>query len=247
MSVTAARWEALMRSVEGPYAAAVRAEKNRYISEAAAVFPVTGKLEEKLFDYHAAAMVEIALQHQGKAVRLALGATFNKKSLRIKADWEKLWLYLLQQWTAEYGAQAARETAQTTRNDMQQIVAASLSHQEEFNPVAVAQKLLMAKDLSAPRAEVIAVTETHNAMMFASLEGSKKLQRDEGLEFKKKWVPVLDERTRANHASMSGHAAIPLEADFNVGGVRMSRPGDPRGGPSNCIRCRCVLAYEVIE
>lgn len=237
-----------MQSVEGPYAAAVFDEKNRYIAESAHVFPVTSRLEDKLFDYHRASMQAIAAKYQGIAIRLALVEAMREvRELKQKADWDKLWLYLLRKWLTEYGLQAAKETAETTRADMQSIINAALSHDTEFNPVAVATQLLTARDLSAPRAETIARTETHNAMMFASVEGAASVSREDGIVLNKKWVPVQDGRTRVSHGAMASHPAIAMDSDFNVGGVKMSRPGDPRGGAANCINCRCVLSYEVVE
>lgn len=252
MSVKAAldknRWEALMQSVEAPYASAVFDEKNRYIAEAATVFPHTQRLEDKLFDYHRASMTAIAMKYQGIAIRLAIvEAVREVRALQVKTEWDKLWLFLIRKWMAEYGLQAAKETAQTTRDDMQKIIDVALGHDVEFNPVAVAASLLKARDLSAARADTIARTETHNAMMFASVEGASAVARDDGIALKKKWVPVQDGRTRVSHAFMASQPAIPMSSDFNVGGVMMSRPGDPRGGAANCINCRCVLAYGVVE
>jgi hypothetical protein len=241
------RWEALMQSVEGPYASAVFDEKNRYIAESATVFPSTQRLEDKLFDYHRASMQAIAVKYHGIAIRIALvEAVKQVKSLQAKADWDKLWLFLLRKWLTEYGLQAAKETAETTRADLQSIINAALAHDVEFNPVAVATQLLTARDLSAPRAEAIARTETHNAMMYASVEGANSVAREDGLVLNKKWVPVQDGRSRVSHAAMASHPAIAMDSDFVVGGVKMSRPGDPRGGAANCINCRCVLAFEVV-
>ncbi len=252
MSIKAAidkgRWELLMESVEGAYAAAVFDEKNRYIAEAATVFPSTLRLEDKLFDLHRASMQAIAVKYQGIAIRLAVvEAVKQVREVRAKADRDKLWLYLVRKWMTEYGLQAAKETAQTTRDDMEAIINAALAQDAEFNPVAVATQLLSARDLSSIRAETIARTETHNAMMFASVEGANSVAREDGLVLNKRWVPVQDGRTRVSHAAMASHPAIAMDSDFDVGGVKMSRPGDPRGGAANCINCRCVLAFEVVE
>jgi hypothetical protein len=84
-------------------------------------------------------------------------------------------------------------------------------------------------------------------MMYASEEGAAKLGRDHEITILKSWLPVQDERTRVNHAAMSSHVAIAMDADFIVGGALMKRPGDPRGGAANCINCRCVLTYKEQE
>jgi len=246
-----ARWDKLMRAVEGPFAKAVEAEKDRYIAEASANFPITRQLSDIGFDTHAGNMASIAARYDGIAIRLALkevqGGIKSSRPLQRKEDWEKLWLFLIRRWITEFGAQRARETAATTRSDMQRIIQQALSAEEEFNPVQVAARLLRVQALSAYRADTIARTEIHGAMMFASEEGAAKLGRDNGLVLLKAWLPVHDERTRSNHAVMSSHPPVPLDGDFRVGSALMKRPGDPRGGAANCINCRCVLTYREEE
>ncbi|MGO7763436.1 hypothetical protein ACC711_39295, partial [Rhizobium ruizarguesonis] len=61
------------------------------------------------------------------------------------------------------------------------------------------------------------------AMMYASEEGTAKLGRDHDITIMKSWLPVQDERTRVNHAAMSYHVAIAMDADFIVGGALMKR------------------------
>lgn len=247
-----ASWDKLMRSVEIPYAMAVAKEKDRYIQASSDEFTRNRALTDQLFSDHLGMMGIIAEQYQKVAIRLAIrealfGKQKSRTAPRMKATWDALWLYLVHYWISTYGAHRVRTAARTTRQDMQRILDIALSAEVEFNPVAVAIQLLRAKQLSAPRADVIARSEVHAAMMFASQEGAAKLSRDEGVVMLKRWVPVEDERTRTNHAAMKGTAAIPLESDFLVGGERMARPGDPSASAENVIRCRCVCAYEVAE
>jgi hypothetical protein len=248
-SATLGRWERLMRTVEGPYTDAVVKEKNRFIEAVAADFKSQKAITQTQIDEHVAMMRRLADLYARTAIRLGL-VEMLAKGVGKKATrewWDSLWLYLVRRWAAEYGAGMALETAMTTRSDIQRVIDFALSDSQEFNPVQVIQAILTVRDISRRRAEVIARTETHNAMMFAADEGARKLATDQGLEVMKRWIPVLDERTRTNHASMINHPAIPMDADFTVGGVKMSRPGDPRGGASNNIQCRCVLAYEAKE
>jgi hypothetical protein len=232
-----------MRTVEVPYTAAIVEEKDRYIIAASERFASAHALIDADFDEHEANMQDIAGRYQGIAIRLAL----NEVKIGQKDDWDSLWRYLVMVWVRDYGAERAREAAGTTRDDMQAIIDAALAPDVEFNPNAVASDLLKAQGLSSFRADTIARTETHNAMMYASQEGASAQARASGLTLRKRWVPVLDERTRVNHASMASQPAIPMDQDFIVGGEAMARPGDPRGSAGNVIRCRCVLAYEVEE
>lgn len=245
------RWDQLMVSVERPYALAIIREKNRYIRAAADRFPALGRLDDGEFTDHSLLMVMLAERYQGRAIRLAtrfaLGGFKQFVGMERKDAWEALWVYLIRKWISEWGASRAKETAATTRADLQRVIDAAVAPDVEFNPVAVATSLLKVRDISPMRAVTIAQTEVHNAMMYASQEGASKLSRDNGVQLNKRWLPVIDERTRVNHAVMAGHPAIPLDADFVVGGEKMQRPGDPRGSRANVIRCRCALAYEVVE
>ncbi|MGL6349732.1 MAG: phage minor head protein [Aeromonas sp.] len=238
-----------MASVEKPFIAAIITEKNRYIRQAAKSFVLTQQLTQANFDEHAAFMQAICNKYLTVAIRAATGDVLEAVNGKAEAKdaWQALWVYLVQKWLGEHAARMARETATTTRNDMQRIIDLAFAELDDFNPAAVATRLLTARAISRARAETIAQTEVHNAMMFASQGSAEKLQRDNGITMLKRWVPVVDERTRVNHASMAGQKAIPLDADFIVGGERMARPGDPRGSAANTIRCRCVLAYEVLE
>ncbi len=242
-----ARWQRLMAVVEIPYEQAIEAEKNRVIELVAREFQRERQITEVQFDGHVTVMRRLQDTYGRVAIRLALNEAL---AVGLKAhvkDWDKLWLYLVQRWVSEYGGAMALETATTTRNDIQRIISAALGVEEEFNPASLVEAILAVRDLSRSRARTIARTETHNAMMFAADEGARKLARDNGLRAMKRWLPVQDERTRANHSAMANHPAIPMDADFNVGGVKMSRPADPRGGAANNINCRCVLTYSVSE
>lgn len=91
------------------------------------------------------------------------------------------------------------------------------------------------------RAELIARTELHNAAMWAQEREALGLA-ERGAEMIKSWTATMDKRTRPHHRRANGQTK-PLDQDFIVGGRRMSRPGDPKGGAHNCIRCRCVARY----
>ena len=62
------------------------------------------------------------------------------------------------------------------------------------------------------------------------------------LLYKKDGITNTDERTRPSHAQANGQQ-IGLDDDFTIGGKKMSYAGDPKGGASEVINCRCVIAY----
>jgi len=90
--------------------------------------------------------------------------------------------------------------------------------------------------------ERIARTEMGKAANKGTLEG----YRQSGVVEKKRWLAALDDRTRDAHAEAHGQV-VPLNSDFEVGGERLSYPGDPKGSLENIINCRCTTAPVVLE
>jgi hypothetical protein len=92
------------------------------------------------------------------------------------------------------------------------------------------------------RAALIARTETHNAASFANHKYHMDIGNDLGLNLKKRWCAVNDDRTRSFHASANGQT-VDANSDFIVNGMPMAHAGDSRGGAKNVINCRCVILY----
>lgn len=102
------------------------------------------------------------------------------------------------------------------------------------------------------RARAIARTET----VVSANQGKYISALSSNLQMKKKWLPVLDARTRdggpgreANHRIMANKDWIPLKEDFRVPdeyGVEelASYPGDQRLSAGNVINCRCSIVFE---
>lgn len=101
-------------------------------------------------------------------------------------------------------------------------------------------------DLALPfarsRAATIARTETHNAAGYANHRYHETIKENLDIDMVKRWVSVADGRTRDHHRSVNGQTRK-IEEDFLIGGRAMAHVGDPRGGPSNTINCRCVIVY----
>lgn len=53
----------------------------------------------------------------------------------------------------------------------------------------------------------------------------------------KRWVAVMDERTRVSHASINGEV-VPVDEPFSNG---LMYPGDPSGPPEEVCNCRCTM------
>lgn len=107
----------------------------------------------------------------------------------------------------------------------------------------IAKQILTVQKISKPRALMIARTEVHNAATYTQEASLKDYQKRTGKTVYKKWIPVRDGRTRDTHADMANHPPIPVDEKFDVGGARMSRPGDPSAPAREVINCRCRLGY----
>lgn len=94
------------------------------------------------------------------------------------------------------------------------------------------------KEVSKGRALLIARTETTTISGFAQMETAKEFN----IELDKVWISARDSRTRSDHRSADGNR-VKYEEDFDIGGVKMSHPGDPKGGAANCCNCRCTVAF----
>lgn len=100
-------------------------------------------------------------------------------------------------------------------------------------------------DIGRSRAKTIAQTE----MITASNYASEKAMDDTGLDYLKFWSTSGLENVRDSHihAQEAHPNGIRKGEAFDMGdGTFMQRPGDPAGGASNVINCRCTLLHEVI-
>lgn len=147
-------------------------------------------------------------------------------------------------WVRKHGAALAVGLDETMRRRIASIIEAGL----EAGVAPDKLRRLLAGDVPplpglAPkrRAELIARTELHNAAMWAQEREALGLAA-RGAHLMKSWTGTMDARIRRAHAKANGQTRQ-LNQDFIVGGARMSRPGDPRGGARNVIRCRCVCRY----
>lgn len=238
----------MMRSIERPYTKAIIKEKNRYIREVADKYKDSGEVYQGALVGHIANMRAIGEKYNSLAIFLFAKFFQNKivKGLEKKqTPLENFIDSMLHYWIANQTGKDAKETAETTEEDIKRAIE-SAKESGETASADVAKQILRARGLSPFRADTIARTETHNASMYVMKESANKLQVDTGAVLNKKWIPTQDARVRDAHAAMASHPAIPLNEKFTVDGKLMDRPGDPTGGASNVIRCRCVLGFQAV-
>ena len=92
----------------------------------------------------------------------------------------------------------------------------------------------------ANRAETVARTEVISAYNGAATLGASQLPSD--VVAAQEWIATRDGRTREEHASADGQI-VRVGESFDIGGASMAYPGDPGGGASNVVNCRCTVAF----
>lgn len=91
---------------------------------------------------------------------------------------------------------------------------------------------------STSSAARIARTEVHTAANI----GSDEAARSTGVDIVKEWASTEDGRVRPTHDAADGQRRE-MDEPFDVGGVSLDFPGDPKGPAREIINCRCVALY----
>ena len=100
---------------------------------------------------------------------------------------------------------------------------------------------LFQDNISVSRVRALRIARTE--MTHASALGAEfATETIEGLELYAVWIHSKVGNYRETHAAVNGKYVKKGE-DFNVGGVKMKYPGDPRGGASEVVNCRCRVSY----
>lgn len=100
----------------------------------------------------------------------------------------------------------------------------------------VAQQLAGETRVGYNNAIRIARTEGHRIQTTAAMD-AMHTAKDKGADVVKQWDATLDARTRESHAMVDGEIRE-LDKPFSNG---LDFPGDPSGGASEVVNCRCAL------
>jgi uncharacterized protein with gpF-like domain len=130
----------------------------------------------------------------------------------------------------------------TTLAQIKVVVANGITEGKSANQIAEDLDQLYNKEIIPFRAPVIARTEVSSASNYGNIQAAKSLDMD----VLKRWTPILDNRTRPEHAAMVDSDWIPLDQPFEVGGELLDFPGDTSLGASayNTVNCRCTLYFK---
>lgn len=161
----------------------------------------------------------------GEETAQGLGAAWNLQDPRVTAD-------ILNR------DNRLRQTTETTWQAVQVAIVDGEMAGESIDGIAkrIGRVFTQAKGY---RARMIARTETvgaANAGSYYAAEASEVVGA-------KIWLAAVDHRTRSSHVSADGQK-VALDRKFQVGAATMKYPGDPAGGPSETINCRCTVLYE---
>ena len=157
----------------------------------------------------------------------------NRYSQKAIQDYEGIYKQFMQ----NIGGTRITEISDTTRRIISKTI---LDNQTAgVSEIAKAINEKMSPRFTKARASTIARTETHTASSFAI---QKQAENFEAPNMRKRWVATTDDRSRGTHLAVNG-TEVGIDEDFIVGGKKMKYAGDPRGGASEVINCRCVIVY----
>jgi uncharacterized protein with gpF-like domain len=148
----------------------------------------------------------------------------------------------MREWIQNHVGERITDIAETTKK---RVIEAMREAQEEAydagTPLSSYSNAVKAayEGFGENRAITIARTETGIAAN-QSLVSAAENSGIDGLQ--KEWVAVNDGRTRPDHVEANGQT-VPLDGDFDIGGVKMSQPLDPDGPPEEVINCRCAVVF----
>ena len=197
--------------------------KEKKALDPAKVFPADQ--ERDAFEEAVGPIIQNIYATFGKDVAESLGVAFNLRDPAVAAD-------ILGR------TNRLRGVVDTTWNRVQEAIIDGEAEGETIDGIAkrIGRVFTQGKGY---RARVIARTETVGAMNAGSLQAAAQ----SGVVEKKVWLAARDHRTRSTHVEADGQA-VDVKAKFAVGGSRMDHPGDPAGGASEVVNCRCTLLFQ---
>ena len=164
---------------------------------------------------------------------------FGERQLRNLQKQDTQFEQIYEDYVRSVGAERVVGIKRATRGIIQRVINANKDEGVAVIAREIRQKGQPFDSLNRYRSATIARTETHNAASFANDRVARSLNIP---DMQKRWTATNDPRTRTTHAQASGQT-VPMDEDFTVGGRAMGYAGDPRGGASNVINCRCVIVY----
>lgn len=159
---------------------------------------------------------------------------FSKKQISFGSEF---WRRKMREFLLIYGAEKVSEVDSFT---VERIRSLLINYNNEGLTMSE-QATALVKELSSPsynRARALRIGRTESTM--AANYVTKTAGEEADYQTQKQWLTIMDGRERDSHRF--AHEQIrELDEPFNVGGTEMDRPGDPNGGASQVVNCRCTL------
>ena len=236
----------LMRgSWERKYALLLRALLNRQFRAVA-----KGISESNYTDPSLAAVKDEDIEKVFVNLYQVVGTEFARDAYKQKKAWEDdealedRWEQYMRDYAKRKAGARIVSITTMTKEQIRRIIGAIVDQATADGLGAAETARLIKKELIAQgeaintwRSLRIARTEVMTASNTGSLQGAKDL----GVPMDKIWIATLDERTRDSHAAMNGDR-VDINEKFDNG---MDGPGDPAGGASEVVNCRCSIAFSV--
>lgn len=132
------------------------------------------------------------------------------------------------------GGQHIKDINATTLKKVQSAFQTALDNNEGFR--GAEKRLIKEVGMSKTRARMIARTESLMVTNASKFTQSELMP----IVMEKTWVHDHPKMPRDWHVSLSGKT-IDLNEKFNANGYMMKHPGDPAGGATNNINCKCTM------
>lgn len=220
----------------------IREHFNKYTDLAESLIEDFGQVPNEYYEDYYNDLLSI-LSDNARQVIITMGNRLHRTRLT-KAEDEIDPIIL--QYVGTKTAENVSNITETTRKGIQAEI--SLGLETGLSNPQISKNIRKITAFAPYRATMIARTETHQAMNYGNQEIAKRLGLTRPL---KEWASAMDERARQWHKDIDGQR-VGIDKPFKImtpisgGGViekELQYAGDPNGGASNTINCRCFVLY----
>ena len=225
-------------------ASAIRKAAGPAQAEAAALAAIDAQRDEwlKLYGVLYLAVGGAFARRTWQGLKAEAGET-EFKAVAERKD-EEPWLNAIREWVKRRGGPTMTDVLNTTKKQIRGSLADGLEAGETLDELVARVESFYLDAVVPFRSVLIARTETHQA----SGLGARAAAEATGLELKKEWIAVRDQRTRDAHADVDGIQKN-MDQPYEIGRDRLMFPGDSSLGASaaNTIQCRCTEGYHTVR
>ena len=220
----------------------IRKHFKEYADLAENLFNDIEEVPKEYYDEYYSDMLRI-LSDNAREVIITMGNRLERQRIVKKSDDIDS---VVSSYTTTATAQNVRNITETTRKSIQAEI--KLGLETGLSNPQISKNIRKSTGFSAKRATLIARTETHQAMNYGNQSIAKRLGLKKPV---KEWASAMDERTRSWHSNMNG-VQVGIDDTFKIltpvaGGAivekQLQYAGDPNGGATNTINCRCFVLY----